>query len=88
VGSYQAPPPGTKALDVVFPAGGPIISNVPISSGPGPTATGPAQAAEPATFAQAPDSTNTAGLTLPVENLIATSGNATGSDSESPARRS
>ncbi len=37
-------------------------------------------------FAQPPSSTNTSGLTLPVENLTAISGNPTGSDSESPGR--
>ena len=41
---------------------------------------------KPATFTQPPNSTNTSGLTLPVENLTSSSGNAAGSDSESPGR--
>ena len=44
----------------------------------GPTAGGRVVADKPATFAQAPNSTNTSGLTLPVENLTSTSGNVAG----------
>lgn len=83
---YAAPPPGTTALDVALPGGGPVVENVPITGGPAPTAGAQFQAAQPAEFAQPPDSTNTSGLSLPVENLTATSGNAAASDSESPGR--
>jgi outer membrane protein OmpA-like peptidoglycan-associated protein len=80
------PPPAVSALDVVFPEGNLVIPHVPITSGSPPTAGGQTVADKPATFAQAPNSTNTSGLTLPVENLTATSGNPTGSDSESPGK--
>jgi hypothetical protein len=81
---YPLPPADVSALDVTFPQGGPIIREVPISNGPGPTAGGQFEAAQPSPFAQTPASTSTTGLTLPVENLTAISGNPTGSDSESP----
>jgi outer membrane protein OmpA-like peptidoglycan-associated protein len=83
---YPLPPAGTTALDVALPDAGPVVPNVAITDGSGPTAAGQLQGAQPASFAQAPGSTSTAGLTLPVENLIATSGNPAGSDSESPGR--
>jgi outer membrane protein OmpA-like peptidoglycan-associated protein len=83
---YPMPPPAVSALDVVFPEGNLVIPHVPITSGSPPTAGGQTVADKPATFAQAPNSTNTSGLTLPVENLTATSGNPTGSDSESPGK--
>jgi outer membrane protein OmpA-like peptidoglycan-associated protein len=83
---YPLPPAGTTSLDVAFPDGGPLVENVPITAGAGPTAAGHLQPAQPAPFAQPPTSTNASGLTLPVENLIASSGNATGSDSESPGQ--
>jgi outer membrane protein OmpA-like peptidoglycan-associated protein len=80
------PPAGVSSLDVVFPEGGLVIPHVPITSGSGPTAGGRIVADKPTTFAQPPNSTNTSGLTLPVENLTSTSGNVAGSDSESPGR--
>ncbi len=81
---YPAPPASVTSLDVTFPDGGPQMPNVPISSGPAPTATGGLVAAQPAPFDQPPDSTDTTGLTLPVKDLVATVGNTTGSASESP----
>jgi outer membrane protein OmpA-like peptidoglycan-associated protein len=83
---YPAPAAGSSALDVAFPQGGPVFSDVPITTGPAPAPGGNYVAAQPAQFVQPPSSTNTAGLTLPIENMIATSGNATGSDSESPGQ--
>lgn len=83
---YPLPPSSVRALDVTFPDAGPVIRDVPITGGAAPTPAGQLVAAQPGRFAQPPDSTNTAGLTLPVEDLIATSGNPTGSDSESPGR--
>jgi outer membrane protein OmpA-like peptidoglycan-associated protein len=83
---YPLPAAGVSALDVTFPQGGPVIRDVPISNGPGPTAGGQYQAAQPSAFAQSTASASTAGLTLPVENLTSISGNPTGSDSESPGR--
>jgi OmpA-OmpF porin, OOP family len=80
---YPLPAAGVSALDVAFPDGGPVVPDVPITSGPGPTAVGQIQPAKPGPFAQPPDSTNTTGLTLPVDNLVATSGNPADSDSES-----
>ena len=80
---YPLPAAGTTALDVALPQGGPVIPNVPISNGSGPTAGGRYVAAQPFPFSQPPGSTNAAGLTLPTENLISTSGNPAGSDSES-----
>jgi outer membrane protein OmpA-like peptidoglycan-associated protein len=83
---YPMPQAGVSALDVVFPEGGLVIPQVPITSGSGPTAGGRVVADKPASFVQAPNSTNTSGLTLTVENLTATSGNIAGSDSESPGK--
>lgn len=83
---YPLPPAGVSALDVTFPQGGPVIRDVPISNGAGPTAGGQYQAAQPSPFAQSTASASTTGLTLPVENLTSISGNPTGSDSESPGR--
>jgi outer membrane protein OmpA-like peptidoglycan-associated protein len=83
---YPLPPAGTSSLDVVLPDGGTVIRDVPITSGSPPTPGGQFQAPQPGQFTQPPSSTSTAGLTLPVENLTATSGNPTGSDSESPGR--
>jgi outer membrane protein OmpA-like peptidoglycan-associated protein len=83
---YPLPPADTSSLDVVLPNGGTVIRAVPITSGPAPTPGGQLQAPQPAQFAQPSGSTSTAGLTLPIENLTATSGNPTGSDSESPGR--
>ncbi len=76
---YPAPPASVTSLDVTFPDGGPQIPSVPISGGAGPTAGGALVAAQPAPFDQPPDSTDTTGLTLPVEDLVQTVGNTTGS---------
>lgn len=87
--TFPAPPQSVSTMSVVFPMGGPVVSGIPISSEPAPS---PSQlgssvvAATAAPFAQPPGTTSTAGLTLPVENLISTVGNTSGSDSESPDR--
>jgi outer membrane protein OmpA-like peptidoglycan-associated protein len=76
-------------MSAVFPMGGPVAPSIPISSKPAPT---PSElgsgvvAATAAPFAVPPGTTSTAGLTLPIENLISTVGNSSGSDSESPNR--
>ena len=83
---FPAPPPTTRALDVVFPSDGPQIPNVPLSNAPAPLPTklGPGgTAATPGKGAQPADSTSTAGMTLPVTNLSTDAGNAAGSDTES-----
>jgi outer membrane protein OmpA-like peptidoglycan-associated protein len=81
---YAAPPASADSLDVVFPDGGPQFAHVPVSSGSGPSVGGQVTADAPAAFSQPPTSTNTSGLTLPVANLVATIGNQSGSDTESP----
>lgn len=83
---YAAPAASVTSLDVAFPDGGPQIPNVPISAASGPTAGGSLQAPQPAPFAQPPTSADTTGLTLPVENLVQTVGNRSGSDAESSTR--
>jgi outer membrane protein OmpA-like peptidoglycan-associated protein len=83
---FPAPPASVRAVDVVFPNGGPLVTGLPIGSGQAPT---PAQVgvgvqpAAPAPFAQPPDSTSTTGLTLPVLDLITTAGNPSGANTES-----
>ena len=84
---FPAPPLTTRTLDVLFPSDGPQIPNVPLSDTPAtlPTSLGPGgTAATPGASAQPADSTSTAGMTLPITNLITTVGNAAGSDAESP----
>jgi outer membrane protein OmpA-like peptidoglycan-associated protein len=86
---FPAPPSTTRTLDVVFPNGGPQISNVPLSdtAAPLPTNLGPGGTrASPGSGAQPANSTSTAGMTLPVTNLVTTAGNAAGSDAESSHR--
>ena len=86
---FRAPPPSVHTLDVIFPDGGPVVTGVPIGSGPAPSASqvGPGvQAAAPANFAYPASSTDTTGLTLPVENLNTIVGNSSGSDSEAAGR--
>lgn len=87
--TFAAPPQSVSTMSVVFPMGGPVVSGIPISSkaAPSPSEVGSgAIAAAAAPFAQPPGTTSVAGLTLPVENLISTVGNSSGSDSESPDR--
>lgn len=85
--TFRAPPQSVGTMSIVFPMGGPVVPDVAISSKPAPA---PSQlgsgvvAATAAPFAVPPGTTSTAGLTLPVENLISTVGNSSGSDSESP----
>ncbi len=86
---FPAPPASVRALDVLFPNGGPLMTGVPIGTGPAPTAAqvgAGVQPAVPAPFAQPLDSTSTAGLTLPVLNLVTTAGNPSGSNSQSATR--
>ncbi|MFZ0039840.1 MAG: OmpA family protein [Solirubrobacteraceae bacterium] len=79
---YPAPPASVTSMDITFPNGGPQVSGVPISDGSGPTAeTG--VASSPAPFVQTAATTTTTGLHLPVQALVATSGNPAGSDAES-----
>ncbi len=82
---FPAPPPTVQTVDVLFPEGGPVVSGIPIGSGsaPSPSAVGSGvQAASPASFAYPQSSTDTSGLTLPVENLTTIIGSSSGSDSE------
>jgi OOP family OmpA-OmpF porin len=84
---FPAPPSTVTSLNVLFPNGGPTITGVPISSTLAtPPASAAVVAAAPSPFATKPESTDTTGLTLPVENLVLTSGNPSGSDAESPSR--
>ncbi len=84
--AFPAPQGSVSALDVALPNGGPQIPNVPISSATPPAAGGNLVAAQPAPFATSLGSANTAGLTLPIENLVETVGNPNGSDAESPTQ--
>lgn len=83
---FPAPPASVMSLDVTFPNGGPEVPNVPITSGTGPVSSGTVQASPAAPFDRPPDSANTSGLTLPIDNLVLTAGNPTGSDQESATR--
>jgi OmpA-OmpF porin, OOP family len=81
---FPAPPASVTTLDVAFPNGGPQVPGVSVSSSASaPTAGGNRVAAQPAPFAASLGSTDTTGLTLPIESLAATVGNPNGSDSES-----
>jgi outer membrane protein OmpA-like peptidoglycan-associated protein len=86
---FPAPPRTTRALDVVFPGGGPQVPLVPIADAAAPL---PAQLGAGGTPAVPGDgvrpagSTSTAGMTLPATNLITTVGNPAGSDAESGRR--
>ena len=87
--TFAAPPASVATMDVLLPQGGPAILRVPISTGPPPSATkvgAGVVAAIPAQFSQPPGSSSTAGLTLPVTNLVLTVGNPTGSDTVSPGK--
>jgi outer membrane protein OmpA-like peptidoglycan-associated protein len=81
---FPAPPASVSSVDVTFPVGGPQVPSIPISaSGSPPAAAAGITAARPAPFATSLGSTDTTGLTLPIENLVSTVGNPNGSDSES-----
>jgi OmpA-OmpF porin, OOP family len=81
---FPAPPASVTTLDVAFPNGGPEVPGVSISSSASPPAAGGNRvAAQPAPFAASLGSTDTTGLTLPIESLASTVGNPNGSDSES-----
>lgn len=83
---FPAPPTTATSMDVLFPNGGPVVDSVPVSSAPGtPAPSSSVQAAQASPFATPPNSTTTAGLTLPVENLVLTAGNPAGSESSSAA---
>jgi OmpA-OmpF porin, OOP family len=87
--TFPAPPDSVSTMSVAFPMGGPVVPDIPISSKPAPSASdlgSGAVAAAAAPFAVPPGTTSTAGLTLPIENLISTVGNSSGSDSESSNR--
>lgn len=66
--AYPAPSPKARAMDVIFPNGGPEISGVPVTStAPSfPAGTTPAQRA---TFDLPPGDTNTQLMKLPVDEL-------------------
>ena len=84
--TFVAPSTSVSTMDVVLPQGGSVILGVPINTGPPPSASEVGAGAVPATpaqFSQPPSSTNTSGLTLPVDDLLLTAGNPNGSDSES-----
>ena len=84
--TFPAPPASVGSMSVAFPMGGPVVANVPIGSQSAPTPSevgSGAVATTAAPFAVPPGTTSTAGLTLPVKNLISTVGNTSGSDSES-----
>ena len=84
---FPAPQGSVGSLDVVFPNGGPQVPGIQISSpGTPPTTGGTLVAAQPAPFATTLGSTDTTGLTLPIENLTSTVGNPNGSDSESATK--
>jgi len=81
---FPAPPTSVTSIDVVFPNGGPQVPGIPISSSARPPVAGPnVVAPQPAPFAASLGSTDTTGLTLPVEDLADTVGNPNGSDTES-----
>lgn len=83
-----APGPAVHTLDVLFGDGGPQLVGVPLSSGaaatPSPSVS--VQAAQAAPFAAAAGAGGTAGLTLPVRDLVLSAGNPAGSDAESAAQ--
>ena len=86
---FRAPPASVQTADVLFPEGGPLVTGVPIGSGPAPSPSevGPGvQAPTPAAFAYPESSTTTAGLRLPVEDLNTVVGSSSGSDSEAAGR--
>ncbi|HJS95832.1 MAG TPA: OmpA family protein [Solirubrobacteraceae bacterium] len=84
---FPAPPTSVTSIDVVFPNGGPQVPGIPISaSASPPTADATMTAAKAAPFAAALGSSDTTGLTLPIENLVSTVGNPNGSDSESASQ--
>lgn len=86
---FPTPPPSVSSLDVAFPDSGPVIAAVPITNTTAPT---PAevgrgvQAPTAVPFDKPPGSTDTTGLTLPVDDLVLTVGGRTGSDAESATR--
>ncbi|MBO0728215.1 MAG: OmpA family protein, partial [Acidimicrobiaceae bacterium] len=85
--TFPAPPRSVKRLDVLFSNGGPQLTGVPIttaSAGPSASQVGTGvEVPPPATFAEPRGSTDTSGLTLPVNSLILTVGNKSGADAES-----
>ena len=86
---FAAPPSSVHALDVLLPESGPVVTGVPISSGPAPSPSQVGlgvQAATPADFAYPESSADTNGLRLPVENLNTIVGSRSGSDSEAGGR--
>lgn len=87
---FPAPPAGTSAMDVVFPHGGPVLPNVPITDGPAPTpasvGTKVQAATPPAKFPAPTASVSTQGLSSASYPLALSVGSAVGSDTESQHR--
>lgn len=72
---YAAPPPSVTSMDLLLPQGGPAVLDVPVTTG-GPTSLGAGvSGASPATFDRPPGSTDPSGLILPMNDIVAASGN-------------
>ncbi|MGI8752786.1 MAG: protein kinase domain-containing protein [Acidimicrobiales bacterium] len=85
--TFAAPPAGTSTLDVAFANGGPLIANVPVSSGPPRLPGGPGVVPAVASpFTAPPPNPDPTAFNLDVLDLMATVGNTTGSDQEAPGR--
>lgn len=87
--TYPVPPASVTAMDVLFGNGGAWIHDIPVSSAAAPdpaTWGGSVTPATAAPFSQPPNSTSTAGLTLPVLQIESAVGNKNGSDQESGHR--
>jgi outer membrane protein OmpA-like peptidoglycan-associated protein len=83
---FAAPSASVKTVDVLFPQGGPQISDVPVTTGPAPTPAsvgGTISPAVPSAFARSPDSTNTSGLNMGVTPLTLKVGSPAQSTSQS-----
>lgn len=86
--TFPAPSASSSTMDVIFPNGGPEIPDVPITTGRArvPAANRSVIPAHQAPFDRPPGSTETAGLTMPVYDLILTVGGPSGSDAEAAGR--
>ncbi|MDQ2728064.1 MAG: protein kinase [Actinomycetota bacterium] len=85
--TFPAPPASVSTMDVIFPNGGARVQQVPLTTDGPPDLSRVASSvipATPAAFAKPIDPTSTAGLTLPVEDLVSTAGNPSASDAEAP----
>lgn len=63
--TFAAPPSGTRALDVIFPNGGPTLTGVPVTDAP----EGYRLRTAAAPFDRPAESTDTVGLTLPIYDV-------------------